>query len=426
MKKLTSGYINYYLDDSSTAGIRVASFKKIDPQNAYTLKHRRFISNAINFMIGSFVYWSDRYNKSQSTILMTDKNLAKNIGCSVDHAFRLMERIEELFTMDFTRAKWRGGSRTIKLNKTFIDFIKIYTEEEYQAFIDAHNITEDKKLYALRQIYEYRIWGLTDSQLSPGQKEAKKVFIDEMKDHLHFVATSNKSDLNRIELIQKHVHNLSELQQGQLKKIREATKLGKLVHYLHSVLIRLEQKILLQLYFDKQDKEEITEDNNSRTNGNQTPGENVAAASATKAAQKKPEDNSDSFAPRDYLVFMSLWNEVSLTKSVPRLEILTEQRKQSIDRLVKIHSKEDLFKAVKNIRHLYHDISTYKTVMTFDRFIQDEYFISTLESNSFDPRLEERDWLENINDIKRFNEVVQSVPEFATHEQAMTYWKSNK
>jgi hypothetical protein len=425
MKVLKSGYINYFLADSSTAGIRVASFKNIDPQNAYTLKHRRFISNAVNLMVGTFVYWSDRYNRPQNTIIMTDNYLAKSIGCSVDHAFRLMNRIEELFSMDFTRAKYHGGSRTIKLNKTFIDFLKIYTEEEYQAFINTHNITEDDKLYALRQVYEYRIWGLTDSQLSPSQRAAKKVFIDDMKDHLHYVATSNKSDLKRIELIQKHSQKLSELQQGQLQKIKEALKLGKLFRYLHKVLIRLEQKILLQLYFDKQDKEETTEDNNSRINGNQTPGENVAAASATKAAQKKPDD-ADGFAPRDYIVFMSLWNEVSQDKSVPRLEMLTEQRKQSIERLVKIHSKEDLFKAVKNIRHLYHDISTYKTAMTFNRFIEDETFLMILESNSFDPRLGERDWLDGINDLTRFKNIEHSVPEFDNYEQAMSYWKQNK
>ncbi|MDA3860352.1 MAG: hypothetical protein PF445_03915, partial [Melioribacteraceae bacterium] len=83
MKVLKSGYINYFLADSSTAGIRVASFKNIDPQNAYTLKHRRFISNAVNLMVGTFVYWSDRYNRPQNTIIMTDNYLAKSIGCSV-------------------------------------------------------------------------------------------------------------------------------------------------------------------------------------------------------------------------------------------------------------------------------------------------------------------------------------------------------
>lgn len=426
MKKLTSGYINYHLEDATTCGIRVASFKKIDPTNAYKISHRRYISAAINYMVGSFVYWSDRYNKPVDSIILTDMNLSKNIGCSKDHAFRLMDRIEELFTMDFTRAKYRFGARTVKLNKTFIDFIKIYTEQEYQAFIDAHNITEDKKLYALRQIYEYRIWGLTDNQLSPSQKEAKKEFIEDMKDHLHFVATSNKSDLKRIELIQKHVHELSEIQQGQLSKIREASKLGKLVHYLHSVLIRLEQKILLNMYYAKQDKEVKDDQEHSRIDGNPTPGKTSEEKSASAVAQKIPEEDSNTMSPRDYVVFMSLWNEVSTEKSVPRLEMLTQERKQSIDRLVKIHSKGDLFKAVKNIRHLYHDSTQYKSAMKFDRFIQSETFLMLLESNSFDPRLKERDWLDGINDLKRFNSIEHSVPEFATHEQAMSYWKENK
>ncbi len=426
MKKLTSGYINYQLNDESTAGIRVASFKKIDPVNSYKLKHRRYISNAINYIVGSLVYWSDRYNKPQDSVIITDSNLAKNIGCSKFHANKLMNQIEDLFTMNFTRAKYRYGARTVKLNKTFIDFIKIYTEQEYQAFIDAHNITEDKQLYALRQVYEYRIWGVTDSQLNPSQKIAKKEFIYDMSDHLHFVATADKSDLNRIKLVQKHVNTLSELQQGQLVKIREASKLGKLVFYLHSVLIRLENKVLLKEYHDNKEKESKEEQHHSRINGNQTPGENVAEASAKSVAQKKPEDESDTMAPRDYIVFMSLWNELSLNKSVPRLEMLTEQRKQSINQLVKIHSKGDLFKAVKNIRHLYHDSSKYKSAMKFDRFIQSETFLMILESNSFDPRLGERDWLDNINDMKRFRTIEHNVPEFNSYEEAMYYWKQNK
>ena len=166
-----------------------------------------------------------------------------------------MDRIEELFNMDFTRQKYRGGSRTVKLNKTFTDFLKIYTEQEYQTFIDVHNITGSKQLYSLRQIYEYRIWGLTGSKLSPSQKEAKKEFIHDMSNPLHFVATSNKSDQVRIDVIQKQVHKLTELQQKQLSKIRQASKLGKLIFCLHSVLIRLENKILLGIYYAKQDKD---------------------------------------------------------------------------------------------------------------------------------------------------------------------------
>ena len=424
MKKITSGYINYYLNNDSTDGIKVSSFKNVDPINSYKLDHRRFISAAINFILGSFVYWGDRNNKPQNSIIVTDKNLAKMIGCSKDHAWRVMDRIEVLFDMNFTRQKYRGGSRTVKLNKNFVDFLKIYTEQEYQQYIENHKITDSRQLYSLRQIYEYRIWGVTG--LSPSQKKAKEEFIHGMSDHLHYVATSNKSDQVRIDVVQKDIHKLTELQQEQLSKIREASKLGKLAFYLHSVLIRLENKILLGLFHSKPDKEEKSNNKNSRINGNLTPGENVASAAAKSAAQKIPEDDSDSMTPRDYVVFMSLWNEVSSDKSVPRLEMLTEQRKQSIDRLVKIHSKGDLLKAVKNIRHLYHDTSTYKTAMTFNRFIEDEIFLMILESNSFDPRLGERDWADGIKDVRRFKNIEHSVPVFDNYEQAMSYWKQNK
>ena len=426
MKKLTSGYINYFKTDGSTAGIKVVAFKNINPANSFQLDYVRFIAKGINYMISSFVYWSDRNNRPVDHVILTNKSLAKNIDCSVSHAAYVITQIKELFNMDFTRQKYRGGARTIKLNKTFIDFMKVYSEEDYTAFIEAHNIQDSDMLYALRQIYMYRVWGLADSQLSKDQKESKKQFIDDNKDHLHFVATSNKSDLARIEYINKHAKYLTEMQNSQLGKIREASKLGKLVHYLHSVLIRLEQKISAALF--SKSKENDTTDNvkHSTINGNSNQGESVAEASAKSKAQKIPEDSPSGMNIKDYYSFMALWNYLAIDNFMPRLEILTEARKQSIDRITKIHSKGDLLKAVKNIRHLYHDSSKYKYKMTIERFTQSETFLRVLEMSSFDPRLEEADFMHNLQDNSRLRRIVNEVPEFITHEEAKEWWKLNK
>lgn len=426
MKKLTSGYINYFRADGSTAGIKVVAFKNINPANSFQLDYVRFIAKGINYMISSFVYWSNRNNKPVDHIILTNKSLAKNIDCSVSHAAYVITQIKELFTMDFTRQKYRGGARTIKLNKTFIDFMKVYSEDDYTAFIEAHNIQDSDMLYALRQIYLYRVWGLADSQLSKDQKEAKKQFIEDNKDHLHFVATSNKSDLARIDYINKHSKHLSEMQTNQLSKIREASKLGKLVHYLHSVLIRLEQKISAVLFHKNKDNDISNNVKNSTINGNSNQGESVAEASAKSAAQKIPEDSPSDMDIKDYYSFMALWNYIAIDNSMPRLEILTEARKQSIDRITKIHSKGDLLKAVKNIRHLYHDSSKYKHKITFERFIQSETFLSVLELSSFDPRVEELDLMGKIQEIRSFNTIVKEVPEFKTHKEAKEWWKLNK
>jgi len=426
MKKLTSGYINYFQIDGSTAGIKVVAFKNINPANTFKLDYVRYIAKAINYMVSSFVYWSDRKNKPVDNIILTNKSLAKNLDCSVSHAAYVITQIKDLFNMNFTRQKYRGGARTIKLNKTFIDFMKIYSEEDYTAFIEAHNIQDSEMLYALRQIYTYRIWGLSSSQLSKDQKESMKQFIIDNRDYLHAAATSNKSNLARIEYINKHAKYLTEMQNNQLSKIREASKLGKLVHYLHSVLIRLEQKISAVLFNKNKDTDTSNIINHSPIERNQTPGETVAEAGAKAEAQKIPEDSPSDMSIKDYYSFMSLWNYIAFDNAIPTLEMLTEKRKQSINQLAKIHSKGDLLKAVKNIRHLYHDSSKYKYMITFERFIQSETFLHVLELSSFDPRVESEDFMDKLQAQRTYTRIVKEIPEFLTHEEAKEWWKLNK
>ncbi len=426
MKKITSAYISYDLDNGSTAGVRVASFKNINPVNSFKLSHRRHIGGAVNYIVSLFAYWSDRKGKPVDRVIVTDKLLAQNIGCSKSHAFIVANQIKVLFNMEFTRQKYRGGARSVRLNKTFIDFIKIYTEEEYDAFITAHNIQDSERLYALRQVYDYRIWGLTDSQLSRTEKEAKRIYIEDMKDHLHFVATSNKSDLARIETINKYSKHLSEMQTKQLSKIREASKLGKLVHYLHKVLIRLEQKVLLIKYHAEKDKTDNNNIDPSLINRNMNPGKSAAEVGASAVAQKIPEDDPEDMNIKDYYSFMALWNYLAIDNFMPRMEKLTEERKQSINQLAKSNSKGDLFTAVKNIRRLYHDSTKYKYKMTFERFSQDETFLHVLEINSFDPRIEDIDFMDKIEGVRTLNNIVNEIPEFITHEEAKEWWKLNK
>ena len=73
MKKLTSGYINYFQEDESTAGIKVVAFKNINPSNSFKLDYVRFIAKGINYMISSFVYWSNRNNRPVDHVILTNK-----------------------------------------------------------------------------------------------------------------------------------------------------------------------------------------------------------------------------------------------------------------------------------------------------------------------------------------------------------------
>ena len=65
-------------------------------------------------------------------------------------------------------------------------------------------------------------------------------------------------------------------------------------------------------------------------------------------------------------------------------------------------------------------------MITFERFTQDETFIRVLELTSFDPRLDELDYMDKIQAMRAFNTIVNEVPEFTTHEEAKDWWKLNK
>ena len=125
--KLTSGYFNYYQTDGSVAGIKLATFKGINASNGYKIDYVRYVPSAINFIIGRFIYWSDRKNKPQESIIITNKDLAKSIGCHEVHASKVMNQIKDLFSLTFERQGNRGGARRIRLNKAFIEFLKVFS-----------------------------------------------------------------------------------------------------------------------------------------------------------------------------------------------------------------------------------------------------------------------------------------------------------
>ncbi|MBN2605276.1 MAG: hypothetical protein JXR62_05545 [Bacilli bacterium] len=391
MKKLKSAYINYIQPDGSTAGIKLNTFKGIDAQNSYKIGYVRHIPNSVNYVIGLIAYWSNRYNKPADSAIVTDHRMSKAIGCSKSHASYILTQIKDLFNLEFTRQKYQGGARTIQLNKQFIDFLKIYSEEDYQAYIQEHNITDDKLLYALRQIYLYRIWEVADSQLKPEQRQSKQDFIDEMRNHHHHVATANKSVDARLMNVEKGSKYLTELETNQLTKVRQASTLGKLAHYMFKVLIKLEQKISAIIYH-KEAKAEENANNQPYIDGNYTPGENSARSWATSAAQKIPEEPN--LTPRDYAEVLITWNNMIQDQSIPEVKELTPGRIQSIDDIVKTYGKEKLLETIFKVKQLDHN-PKYQYKMKFDRFIQVDTFINVLELSS--PEVNSDDWFESYH-----------------------------
>jgi len=422
MKKIKSAYIGYESPDGSKFGIRVKTFKNISSDNSYSIDYVRNSAKAFNFIIGRFAYWSQRKNVAQSSVIIVDKDLSKYIQNSRSNAAYVLLKLRDLFNLKFTRQKSRGGARTITLNKQVIDFMKVYSEDALTEYIDKYEIKDTNMIYILEQIYKYRIWEVTDSQLSFDEKMDKAGFIYDNQNYYHYVATSNKRNSARIQVIEKHQDKLSEVQQSQLKRIKEESSKGRLVHYLFTLLIKLEQKITFLTRKKDDPNNEIDEQPNSPIDRNRTEGEIKTTETTSAVTQKIPEDK---LSPRDYILFMYTWNDIAEDNSMPKLKALTEQRINSIDKLVKNYSKGELFKALKNIPHLYHDSSVYQYKMNFERFTRDETFVKLMELTSSDTRNTEES---NTSFLNRFfsNIAHRDIPSFETITDAKQWLRAQK
>lgn len=421
MRKLTNGYVNYLNLDGSYHGIKLATFKGINITNAYKTDYNRYVANAINFVIARFIYFGKRKNQTQSSVIITDKELSKFIGCSRGHAHFVFEQLKTLFNLEYTRAKYRGGARTISLSLQLIDFMKSYTDEDFNDYIDRYNINESD-IYALKQVHEYIMWNPTSSQLSLRQQNEKKEFMYDHNDYYHYVATSNMQPEARIKLINKHQDKLNEVQRNQLKAINEEMSPGKKLRiYLHRVLVKLEQKITSLLFHEKDDQQNTNEETHSNVERNTTPGETVAHESATHKAQRLPEEDS---APRTYIKLAVLWNYLAIDNAMPLLKAITRARKQSIDVAMRNYTEKEILQAVKRIKHLDHN-TKYQYKMKFERFIQSETIQHLLELNPKDHTGNELDFMNGITNMTATNKLISEVPEFNTLKEANTWLRTN-
>lgn len=432
MKKFKEAYLNYVGPEGTVSGIKLKTFKGIDAKNSYHVDYIGFVASAVNYVVGLMAYHSNKENKfnddpKANTVIMTSQNLAKAIGCSHQHASYVLTQLKELFNLEFTRQKWRGGARTITLNKQFIEFLKIYSEQDYSDYIEAHNITDGKLLYALRQVYNYRIWEVADSQLKPSTRQEKQDFIDKMRNHHHRVYTIDRKNDTRIRNIQKGSKYLTELELAQLDRVREESKLGKLVHYVFTVLIKLEQKISAIVYHKEKKNKESKKIDTSHIDRNMEPRETEAFVSSTAETQKIPEVH-EVLTPRDYIEVIFTWNNMIQDQAIPEVKELTPGRIKSIDSIVKSYGKEKLLQAINNVKNL-EQSKNYKYKIKFERFIQDETFVNVLELDSFnDVALPE--WFEGYVDSVKGDSFkstfdISTIPNFKTLSEAKKWYKQN-
>ncbi|MHA1690107.1 MAG: hypothetical protein ACTSU7_00585 [Candidatus Heimdallarchaeaceae archaeon] len=429
MKKLTQAYIKYQTPNGEFQGFKIKTFRGINATNAYTIGYVHHVSRAFNFILGRAAYFSNRTNKGVAEIIVSGKDLAKNIGCHPSHASYVLKSLKDLFGLEFKRRNQTGGARVITINKRMIDFLKIYSEEDFQAFIMMNDMYDHE--YILRRLYERRIWEVPDSQLNRVEQTSKKDFLDdpEVKNYHHYTYSSNKSDHKRIESIDKGINKLSSMELDQLDKIKEGIKTGKLEYYLHKVLIKLEQRVSFLL---RKVKEVITPNKkqHSQIDRNTTPG-TVAHERATAAAVKDPEEPSV-ISYQELTQFFMVWNSMALEQSMSPVKEITSNRMESINSIVRKTSKGDLFKALNNIKKLYHDNETYQYKMNLKRFTRYGNFMRVLETTKYDTRLsqfESEDVMDQVaqtfNERQHLNSIMNSVPQFNSLSEANTWFKAN-
>lgn len=419
MLSIKEAYIGYK-DEHDYDGIKIKSFKNLNPVNAYDIDYVRYIANAFNFLLGRFAYFSKRYNKPAKQVIISDYDLAKNIGCHVKHSSVVLNQLKELFDLEFERTT-TYGARSITINKHLIDFLNIYTDEDLEQFITNREITSNELIYAIKHLYKYRVWGITDSKLSIGQKEKKNDYLDRFRNYIHRVVSSNRSSHVRVKFLQENIHLLSEKETKQLNRITEELKSGKLAFYWQMLLVRLEQRITA-INRIKSKEIDTTPETPKPINRNNNI-KDVAKTAATQKAQRLPEDQY-TMAINELTEIVIRWNNMIQDQAIPFVDHLNEQHIQSINQLAKSYSKEEIHQAIKNISNLTHD-PKYKHKITFERFLKPQTFNFTKSlSTSYDTDSEWfSDYLKRNGLSEHFNFNTTDIPSFKNLSEANNWLK---
>ena len=379
MKPITEAYIGYHTN-SDVQGMKIKTFKNLNAANAYDIDYVRYIANAYNFILGRFAYFSRRANKPVSEIIVTDADLSRNIGCHVKHSSVVLNQLKALFDLSFER-KSHFGARYITNNEKMVKFLTMFTESELEDYIETQKLKSKDLIYAIYHLFRYRVWTVSDSKLSPSQKQKKQAHQERYRDYYHQVYSSNRSDFVRIELIEEHQELLNEKELGQLANIKEARKQGKLSFYWNKILIRLEQKITAIIHIKANEPSDQLETMPRERKYNDKV-KDVAKASATSRAQRLPEDTIEEvLSLQDVLEVCVTWNNMIEDQAIPFIKEIDHTLITSLNQMAKKHGKEELKETIKKVKSLYHD-SKYRYKMTIERFLRNDTFNMLKNSTS--------------------------------------------
>jgi|GEM_PF-7054492 len=448
--KLTNGYVTYHMPNGTTSDVMFHTFKNIDAVNGYRVdRAARYAVNAVNFIIGRFIFWKNVHGTSEkgNLVIISNKDMAKNIGCSTRHVRNVFRSLERIFGLETYFEPGKGEARKVKLNRAFVEFFKVFNEDDYLDYIDEYKISDSKDLYTLRQVYEHRLFALKDKYLNKQQQASKQEFLEERRDYYHLVATSFVSVNKRIQNIKEYQDKISKREQSQFERIQEERKEGKLAFYFYMLLVKIENHVLAIKDAIKKALNRTNEDETTAfTDRNKTKGEQETTKQVSAVHKKEPDseiDFKEDKAHEGYdqeettveydenrtpsikkaIMIITLWNLVA-DDAVPTVSRLTDKRYLSISKLISKYGYGKVIQAVRNTVKLYYDPQL-PTKITLDRFLTHKTFEYVLHLKEFSPSVVHATRAKYSGCTFEYGELTHTCPDFHDIDQANTWLREN-
>ncbi len=429
MKVITEAYINYKSENNEIFGVPVKIIKPdLKPKNFNKLGYMHYVANAFTYMISLHTYWSDRNGANKGTsVIISNEQLADNIGCHVSTSDRVMKTLKEIFGLEYNRRHEKYGAREITINNRVIEFLKIYSLDEFYEYKIKYNLHGKKLDKALQQLFRYRAWTVKPKFLDPSQKVSLNSFLKKNQNFYHRAITDHVTDYQRIDVIKANKDKISALNITQLDRIIEEKKQGKLSQYWNKILINLQQlvtKAIQRIKRVKKDQDqESTNEIKSLIESESNQGGTVAHDSATKKQQRLPEDRLN---PNEYIEVLVEWNNMLLDRDIPNIDTLDQNVINAIDKQVKSIGKSKLISCIRKISGL-DSVSNGSYKMTFNNFMTKKT-IDLIDGSNIIEDVQASSWFseymeEHLGVISVPYIDCKEVPTFNNITEASTWWK---
>lgn len=379
--------VMYFDENAEFKKLTLQPIKGIQISNAFDISFVRGVVGLFNFMLSRMMYFSTydknhqlkKFQKAQELVYIPAHQIAPAINRCESQSYNIIRSLERIFDVKVDRAHEKHGANTFTLSNRVNEFLHIFTEEKLQAFIQKYNI-DALDVYALRQVYNYRVVRPTDSNLTREERTEFDAFIkaSKHKNFLHYCSQNNVTPQKRAEFVEDHQELLSSFQLMQLHKIKSmlASGMTKLANYYHWTLIKLQQYISIKLKV-KAKPNKRKQETPSLQNSESTQKETAQHKAATRVAQRKP-------VPSEIAEILATWHNVTRgQENISQNENITNATYNAICNQVKLHGKETIISTINKVTGL-HAVSSGSRKMSLNYFMTSQSIQIILDSNIHD------------------------------------------